>query len=139
MTSSSSCVFVSWLVLMSCVINKCNPSPARGSEIARIRHQMDQLPHCGGILVTKPRKLSSSWEKYHEGCHEYLLVIQSVKLFPVGGSVQCGPYLVFLFGWLEYLCFYFAWTFSIPRVTSGGGQRISWPLYHPLVSISASM
>ena len=42
-----------------------------------------------------------------------------------------APYLVFLFGWLEYLCFYFAWTFSIPRVTSGGGQRISWPLYHP--------
>ncbi len=106
-------------VLMSCVINKCNPSSAPGAEIPRIRHQMDQLPHCGGILVTKPRKLSSGWEKYHAGCHEYLLVIQSV----------CGcvaPYLVFLFGWLEYLCFLPTWTFFIP----------SWPVAS--VSVMAS-
>ena len=139
LTSSSSCVFVSWLVLMSCVINKCNPSPARGSEIARIRHQMDQLPHCGGILVTKPRKLSSSWEKYHEGCHEYLLVIQSVKLFPVGGSVQCGP----LSGFSVWLTWILVFLLRLDILHSPRDQW-RWPAYllateSSPVSISASM
>ena len=98
-------------VLMSCVINKCNPSSARGSEIPRIRHQMDQLPHCGGILVTtKPRKLSSSWEKYHEGCHEYLLVIQSV----------CGSPLSSFSVWLTWIfCFFTHTDILHPLVTSG--------------------